>query len=204
MRYLYVIKGADNHYKIGIAAVPERRLKELQTGNGHQLHLICTRLFEDAENVEMSLHLKFRQYAAFGGKEWFTLNPEQVIDLLQVIHELPDVKAIDELSMLSKIVIQANELNTNIADYIEGKQIKIPKTEPAVKSVPYVSHTDEELIELAKIVFSEAGKGSTSLLQRKLKIGYSKAARIMDILTQSGFLSIPDEMYHAREILVSK
>lgn len=48
---------------------------------------------------------------------------------------------------------------------------------------------DEELLEEAKEIIRSANKASTSLLQRRLKIGYSRAARIIDILEEQGFVS---------------
>jgi len=48
--------------------------------------------------------------------------------------------------------------------------------------------SDELLDEAVKIVI-ECGQASTSLLQRKLKIGYNRAARIIDQLEQNGVIS---------------
>lgn len=47
---------------------------------------------------------------------------------------------------------------------------------------------DDELYEDAKEVVIEAGKASTSYLQRKLRIGYSRAARLMDMLEEKGVI----------------
>ena len=38
-------------------------------------------------------------------------------------------------------------------------------------------------------IISREGKASTSLLQRKLQIGYNRAARIMDQLEEQGYIS---------------
>ncbi|MEX2369082.1 MAG: DNA translocase FtsK [Candidatus Paceibacterota bacterium] len=48
-----------------------------------------------------------------------------------------------------------------------------------------------------------AGKASTSYLQRKLRIGYSRAARIMDELEENGVISEKDGT-NARNVLISK
>jgi hypothetical protein len=45
-----------------------------------------------------------------------------------------------------------------------------------------------------------AGKGSASLLQRRLKVGYARAARLIDLLEQEGFIG-PGEGAKPREIL---
>ena len=50
------------------------------------------------------------------------------------------------------------------------------------------SETDELFQESINIIVKE-GKASTSLLQRKLQIGYNRAARIMDQLEEKGLIS---------------
>ena len=50
------------------------------------------------------------------------------------------------------------------------------------------SDTDELFSESLKIIANE-GKASTSLLQRKLQIGYNRAARIIDQLEEQGYIS---------------
>ena len=47
---------------------------------------------------------------------------------------------------------------------------------------------DELYEEALKIVKSE-GKASTSFLQRKLQIGYNRAARIIDMMEEKGVVS---------------
>ncbi len=48
---------------------------------------------------------------------------------------------------------------------------------------------DDELYEEAKDIVMQAGKASTSFLQRKLRIGYARAARLIDILEERGVVS---------------
>ncbi len=52
--------------------------------------------------------------------------------------------------------------------------------------------TDDDLYEDAKRAVEEAGRASTSYLQRKLKIGYSRAARLMDVLEEHGVIGPAD------------
>ncbi len=59
---------------------------------------------------------------------------------------------------------------------------------------------DDDLYEEARICVMEAGRASTSYLQRKLKVGYARAARLMDILEERGVVG-PADGAKPREIL---
>ena len=61
---------------------------------------------------------------------------------------------------------------------------------------------DDELYEDAKIAVIEAGKASTSYIQRKLRVGYSRAARLMDLLEENGVIG-PADGSKPREILAT-
>ena len=58
----------------------------------------------------------------------------------------------------------------------------------------------DELYEDAKMAVIEAGKASTSYLQRKLRVGYSRAARLMDLLEENGIIG-PQDGSRPREII---
>jgi S-DNA-T family DNA segregation ATPase FtsK/SpoIIIE len=47
---------------------------------------------------------------------------------------------------------------------------------------------DDELYEEARATVMGAGKASTSFLQRKLRVGYARAARLMDMLEERGVI----------------
>lgn len=59
---------------------------------------------------------------------------------------------------------------------------------------------DDDLYAQAKEAVEEAGRASTSYLQRKLRIGYSRAARLMDLLEDKGVIG-PADGSRPREIL---
>ena len=63
-----------------------------------------------------------------------------------------------------------------------------------------VSDEDEELVQKCLEVMQEERKASTSLFQRRLRLGYTRAARILDILEARGYVG-PGEGAKAREIL---
>ncbi len=51
---------------------------------------------------------------------------------------------------------------------------------------------EDELYDEAKQTVVMAGKASASLLQRRLRIGYARAARLLDMLEQEGAIGPPD------------
>jgi len=59
---------------------------------------------------------------------------------------------------------------------------------------------DDDMYEEAKKAVIEAGKASTSFLQRKLRIGYSRTARLMDLLEERGVIG-PADGATPREII---
>jgi S-DNA-T family DNA segregation ATPase FtsK/SpoIIIE len=64
-----------------------------------------------------------------------------------------------------------------------------------------VNDEDEELVEKCLEVIRQEKRASTSMLQRRLRLGYTRAARIVDILEQRGILG-PGDGAKPREILV--
>ncbi|HEY0010912.1 MAG TPA: DNA translocase FtsK [Candidatus Paceibacterota bacterium] len=62
--------------------------------------------------------------------------------------------------------------------------------------------SDDDLYQDAKAAVEEAGRASTSYLQRKLRIGYSRAARLMDILEEKGVIG-PADGSRPRDILTT-
>ncbi len=82
-----------------------------------------------------------------------------------------------------------------------------PQYEVAIKgkidgSVPDLPDgEDDELLEAALEIIRQTKRASTSSLQRRLRIGYTRAARIMDLLESRGIVG-PAQGSDPREILV--
>ncbi len=64
-----------------------------------------------------------------------------------------------------------------------------------------VSDEDEELVQKCVEVIIQEKRASTSLLQRRLRLGYTRAARMMDLLEQRGYVG-PGEGAKPREVLL--
>ncbi|MEO7617842.1 MAG: DNA translocase FtsK, partial [Candidatus Saccharibacteria bacterium] len=61
---------------------------------------------------------------------------------------------------------------------------------------------DDDLFEEAAEAVIRAGKASTSMLQRRLRVGYARAARLIDLLEERGVVG-PADGARPRDVLVS-
>ena len=94
------------------------------------------------------------------------------------------------------------EYDENIMNEIE-KSIPAAKGEkPADNGKSYDSGSDDDLIERAVACVVENGQCSTSYLQRKLKLGYARAARIVDELEEMGVVG-PQDGAKPRQVLMT-
>jgi S-DNA-T family DNA segregation ATPase FtsK/SpoIIIE len=64
-----------------------------------------------------------------------------------------------------------------------------------------VTEEDEILVEKCLEIIRQEKRASTSMLQRRLRLGYTRAARVVDILERRGILG-PGDGAKPREILV--
>lgn len=65
------------------------------------------------------------------------------------------------------------------------------------------SDDDDELLSEAKELIINSGKASASYLQRRLSVGYARAARLLDLLEEAGVIG-PSNGAKPREILISQ
>jgi len=66
-----------------------------------------------------------------------------------------------------------------------------------------ISEADDELYNDAKEVVIQAGKASSSLLQRRLRVGYARAARLIDILEEKGVVG-PADGARPRDVFIDE
>ena len=72
---------------------------------------------------------------------------------------------------------------TEIHEKIEKPATDLPEMD---------SGEDDEILEQAIEVIRQTKRASTSSLQRRLRIGYTRAARVMDLLEERGIIGPPD------------
>lgn len=107
---------------------------------------------------------------------------------------------------IKKVVSAINKKN---ASYVTESEIDADPTRGAQSEgmLDFSSSNDgrdsneDELYDEAKNLVIELGKASTSLLQRRLRVGYSRAARLIDMLEDNGVVG-PPEGSKGREVLV--
>lgn len=100
---------------------------------------------------------------------------------------------------------QKNDYDENIQQEIERQATQEKgKKGGAAASAESSDGEYDELLPAAVEVVIEAGQASTSLLQRKLKLGYARAARIVDQLEEKGVVGAYGGASKGREILITK
>ena len=94
-----------------------------------------------------------------------------------------------------------------VAEYnqelIENMEKLATKDKSSAQGGEKSSETGDEMLPKAIEVVVEAGQASTSLLQRRLKLGYARAARIMDEMETMGIIG-PYEGSKPRQVLITK
>ncbi len=99
-------------------------------------------------------------------------------------------------SVRTDIVTAMNQQYTDIITAIKNLE---QKTEAEARK----ELKDDELYDEAKQVVVEDGKASASFLQRRLRIGYAQASRLLDKMEEGGIVG-PADGAKPREILKNK
>ncbi len=87
--------------------------------------------------------------------------------------------------------------NERLLEVPKDENASGPEGEQGAESI------DDDLYQEAVRVVCEAGRASTSTLQRRLRIGYGRAARLIDIMEKDGIVGPPDGT-KPREVLKAK
>ena len=86
---------------------------------------------------------------------------------------------------------ETGEMEENVAQALQKKGADISS-----------GNDEDDLYAEAVDIVREAGKASASLLQRRLKVGYARAARLLDIMEENGIVG-PGEGAKPREVFVT-
>jgi len=97
----------------------------------------------------------------------------------------------EEIASIVQFIKQRGEPDYEVAlkSKMDNKLVDIPEGE------------DDDLLDTAVEIIRQTRRASTSSLQRRLRIGYTRAARLMDLLEQRGVVG-PPRGSDPREILI--
>jgi S-DNA-T family DNA segregation ATPase FtsK/SpoIIIE len=87
-----------------------------------------------------------------------------------------------------------------VPDYDQSFLIAPPETDGEAPDNDPAPGEQDPMYEEAIRVVLEMGKASTSTLQRRLRLGYGRAARILDMMHRDGIIGPPDGS-RPREVL---
>jgi len=102
--------------------------------------------------------------------------------------------------------VSEEEINA-VVNFIKAQsrpQYSLLDTPSSESSQEVTLEDKDELYEHAKELVLSTGQASISYIQRRLKIGYNRAARIMEMMEQEGIVGPPGEAGKPREILKRK
>lgn len=124
-------------------------------------------------------------------------------DMLYVSAQLSKPKRLQGVKVIDQEI-------KKITDYLKEQappdydEVVTTKQSVQLASGNYIaSETDDPLLAEAKEVIIQAGKASASLLQRRLRIGYARAARLLDLMEAQGMIG-PADGAKPREILTTE
>lgn len=137
-----------------------------------------------------------------------TSGAEKLLGRGDMLYICPDL---GKPKRLQGALVRDHEIK-NITDYLKKEEkpeyLEEVTQKPAFGvSVPgldlgFGSDSDDELLGEAKEVIVQAGKASASLLQRRLKVGYARAARLLDLMEEQGIIG-PADGAKPRDILIA-
>jgi len=134
-------------------------------------------------------------------------------DLLFISSELSKPKRIqgaflteDEVTKVTDFIKEHNQFEYEEELDLSGKNSKNGENGKGINDVldGFSPERDEdELFDEAVAIIREAEKASASFLQRRLKIGYARAARLLDLMEEHELIG-PGEGAKPREVFVEK
>lgn len=115
------------------------------------------------------------------------MNEEVQLKLNEVLEAIKSISD-QQNSQYTDIMLQLKELR----DVVNGKHLE-----------PEDHRSDDELYEAAYQAVVSSGKASTSFIQRKLGIGYSRASQLMDLLEKKAIIGLAQGS-KPRKVLIKK
>lgn len=126
------------------------------------------------------------------------IDSEESSDVEEIV-ETPDFDLADRISGEGIIRWADLEESDSNEELVEAEEEDIETIENRFRDL--MQNADDLMWDVVDTVV-EFGKASTSMIQRKFKIGYGRAAKMIDLLTNHKFISYP-EGSKARDVLIT-
>ncbi len=181
----------------------------LQLGQMVGMHLICGTANFEPRILRPSFVSSFQAIASFGD---IPLELEQSVYgfSLADVGYCGDIYVKTTATQAAVGVRQSYLWAADIAKIVESVKASYPEEQVYQKKELkqatdfitdlYAEEETDELYEAARRVVLRAGKASTSHIQRVLRIGYARAAKLMDMLERKGVIG-PADGSNPREVL---
>lgn len=192
MNFIYMLRAGETHYKVGITNNIVNRIKSMQTANQYPIEVVISRPVSDASAVEGELHKWLKDCKTGGGTEWFEMDLERAMDLVIKISNIEIEADLADHLAIRRLTLRLSSLERKLAE-------KDPEVAKAAEENSQPEKPEKLLFE-AEMVLRSQGRVSASLLQRRLRVGYSRAARIIDLLEDKGVVG-PSSGYAPRKLL---
>ena len=117
------------------------------------------------------------------------ISPEEIEDVVQFVKQSGETRYDDEVLAKIEQAVQEKEKSNGAAK--------------GAASADVAEDDGDELLPAAVDVVLETGQASVSMLQRRLKLGYSRAARLVDQMEERGIVG-PFEGSKPRQLLITR
>ncbi len=127
-------------------------------------------------------------------------------DMLYLTSDLPQPKRIQSVLVTDKEIRAVTDFLKREGDAAYDETITSFQAKGSRSGSTHSSNegdVDDDLFNEAKELVVQSGKASASLLQRRLRVGYARAARLLDLLEEQGVIGAADGA-KPRDILVDK
>lgn len=122
-------------------------------------------------------------------------------DMLYLSSDLGQPKRAQSVLVLDKEIRTVTDFLKREGDAVYDESILSYKATNGRSASSHEGGVDDDLFDEAKSLVVETGKASASLLQRRLRVGYARAARLLDLLEEQGIIG-PADGAKPRDILV--
>ena len=143
----------------------------------------------------------FDNYIAIGRNFMTEKNYLKALKFFKKAFNCPEGK--DDIDLILDLAFLYDKIaHFDLAEKMYRRVLELDETNAIAYYGLGIIYDDDELYEDAKAFVIQQQSASTSLLQRRFRIGYNRAARLIDDVQQQGIITPPDGA-KPRKVLVN-